>query len=120
LSRNASPASSYSPRRKIFYNLTTISLSIAVALVIGTIELAQVVIAMLGLQGRAADFLAALDCGKLGYIIVGMFLLAWGLSVGLWKFGRIEQRYCIKYDLHSHPHRHDEGVEHSHKHLHKH
>jgi high-affinity nickel permease len=29
----------------------------------------------------------------LGYLIVGMFLLAWAASVAFWKFGRIEQRF---------------------------
>ena len=42
------------PLRKIFYNITTTSLSIVVALVIGTIELAQVLIGMLDLPGPSA------------------------------------------------------------------
>ena len=70
------------PLRKIFYNLTTTGLSVAVALVIGTIELLQVLIAMLNLHGRFFDFVAGLDFGILCYIIVGMFLTAWALSVG--------------------------------------
>lgn len=106
------------PLRKIFYNITTTSLSIVVALVIGTIELLQVLISMLGLQGAFFDFVAGLDFGILGYVIVGLFLLAWGLSVGLWKFGRIEQRYGMAHDLHSHPHSHTRGPQHSHKHVH--
>jgi nickel/cobalt transporter (NiCoT) family protein len=106
------------PLRKIFYNITTTSLSIAVALLIGSIELLQVFITMLGLKGPFFGFVSELDFGILGYIIVGLFLLAWGLSVGLWKFGRIEQRYGVKNDLHSHPHKHDDGMEHAHKHAH--
>ena len=54
----------------------------------------------------------------LGYVIVGLFLLAWGLSVALWKFGRIEARYGANDGLHSHPHRHGGGTLHSHKHVH--
>jgi len=81
------------PLRKIFYNITTTGLSIAVAMVIGTIELAQVLIGMLELHGRAYDFIANLEFGMLGYVIVGMFLLGWGLSVAIWKFGRIEQTH---------------------------
>jgi high-affinity nickel-transport protein len=106
------------PLRKIFYNITTTSLSIVVALVIGSIELLQVLIGMLGLQGPFYDFVAGLDFGMLGYIIVALFLLAWGLSVALWKFGRIEERYGMKNDLHSHSHRHEPGTMHSHKHVH--
>ena len=106
------------PLRKIFYNITTTSLSITVALVIGTIELAQVLIAVLNLHGRFCDAVAGLDFGVLGYVIVGLFLGAWGLSVGVWKYGRIEQRYGARPVLHQHAHHHGGGIEHSHKHVH--
>jgi high-affinity nickel-transport protein len=80
------------PLRKIFYNLTTTALSIAVALLIGTVELSQVIIGMLGLKGPLSDWVGGLDFGALGFVIVGLFLLAWAGSVAWWKFGRIEQR----------------------------
>jgi high-affinity nickel-transport protein len=83
----------FNPLRKIFYNITTTGLSVAVALLIGTIELLQVFISMRHLRGRAFDFVANLDFGILGYVIVGMFLLAWACSFAVWKFGRIEQRF---------------------------
>ena len=108
------------PLRKIFYNITTTGLSVAVALLIGTIELVQVLIGMLDLRGPVFDFLAQLNFGVLGYAIVGMFLLAWGLSVGVWKFGRIEERYSIRLAPHSHAHDHDGGVRHFHDHMHLH
>ena len=85
------------PLRKIFYNITTTGLSVAVTLVIGTIELLQVLIGMLDLRGRIYDIIAGLDFGLFGYVIVGMFLLAWGLSVALWKFGRMEERYGMTF-----------------------
>jgi high-affinity nickel-transport protein len=106
------------PLRKIFYNLTTTGLSVAVALVIGTIEIIQVLIGVLDLHGRLFDSISALDFGMLGYLIVGMFLLAWALSVGVWKFGRIEERYTLALAPHSHTHVHEGGVKHSHEHLH--
>ncbi len=107
------------PLRKIFYNLTTTGLSVAVALLIGSIELLQVLISMLSLRGRFFDFIASLDFGILGYAIVGMFLAAWGLSVALWKFGKIEARYSIGMGkAHVHSHTHDGGLEHSHDHAH--
>ncbi len=110
------------PLRKIFYNITTTSLSIAVALVIGTIELLQVLTSMLDLHGSFFDFIVGLDFGVLGYMIVGMFLLAWALSVATWKFGRMEERYSrpLVEGLHSHAHSHHGGVNHTHKHVHKH
>ncbi len=108
------------PLRKIFYNITTTGLSVAVALLVGSIELLQVFIGMLGLHGRLFDFIAGLDFGVLGYIIVGMFLLAWAVSVSLWKFGRIEQRFSLQAGPHAHSHVHADGSEHSHDHLHPH
>jgi high-affinity nickel-transport protein len=81
------------PLRKIFYNITTTGLSVAVALGVGGIELLQVLIALLGWHGRFAELVASLDFGVLGYLIVGLFLLAWGGSVCFWK--------------HAHPHLHE-------------
>jgi high-affinity nickel-transport protein len=107
------------PLRKIFYNVTTTGLSVAVALLVGTTELLQVLIGMLDLRGRFFDAVAELNFGVLGYLIVGMFLLAWGLSVAAWKFGGVEARYFMRSEPHSHTHTHDSGVEHSHIHLHR-
>ena len=106
------------PLRKIFYNLTTTTLSIVVALVIGSIELAQVLIRLLGLSGGAYDAIAELDFGILGYAIVGLFLLAWAVSVAWWKLGRIEERYGRTLGMHAHLHRHTDGTLHSHRHIH--
>jgi nickel/cobalt transporter (NiCoT) family protein len=105
------------PLRKIFYNITTTGLSVAVALLVGTIELLQVLIAMLNLHGFEA--IARLDFGVLGYLIVGMFLAAWGLSIAWWKFGKLEHRYSMRpTDAHVHSHTHAGGLEHSHQHSH--
>ena len=104
------------PLRKIFYNLSTTGLSVAVALLIGTVELLQVLINLLSLQGRVFDAIAALDFGILGYVIVGLFLGSWALSVAFWKFGRIEQRYAAP---HGHVHAHGDDLVHSHRHEHR-
>jgi len=82
------------PLRKIFYNLTTTGLSVAVALLVGSVELLQVLIGVLGLRGPFFDTVAGLDFGELGYLIVGLFLAAWGASLAWWKFGKVEQRYA--------------------------
>lgn len=106
------------PLRKIFYNLTTTGLSVAIALLIGTIELLQVIGGALHLHGSVWDFIASLDFGVLGYLIVGMFLLAWGLSAALWKFGNLEERHGSQLVPHVHTHAHDGGIRHSHPHTH--
>jgi high-affinity nickel-transport protein len=81
------------PLRKIFYNIATTGLSMAVALTIGTIELLQVLMGTLDLHGPIVAWVARLDFGVLGYVIVGMFLVAWASSAAVWRFGRIEQRH---------------------------
>ncbi|HTU02877.1 MAG TPA: hypothetical protein VMG58_13705, partial [Candidatus Sulfotelmatobacter sp.] len=81
-----------SPLRKIYYNLTTTGLSVAVALMVGTIEVLQVLSDQLAWQGPFSATLRKLDFQRLGYGIVGLFLCTWGLSVVLWKVRRLEER----------------------------
>ncbi len=81
------------PLRKIYYNITTTGLSVAVALIIGTIELLQVLSNKLKFGGPFFEFLGKLDFEVLGYGIVGMFLVTWGGSVILWKVRHIEERW---------------------------
>jgi nickel/cobalt transporter (NiCoT) family protein len=81
------------PARRILYNVTITSLSVAVALVIGTIELLQVVIGIRHPSGRFFSFVAGLDLGVLGYVIVGLFLFGWSATVLLWKFAGFGERH---------------------------
>jgi nickel/cobalt transporter (NiCoT) family protein len=81
------------PVRKVYYNITVTSLSVAVALVIGTIELLQVLAAKFSLEGGFWSFLDNLDFGHIGYVVVGLFVATWLFSVALWKARRIEERW---------------------------
>ncbi|HZQ04777.1 MAG TPA: HoxN/HupN/NixA family nickel/cobalt transporter [Gaiellaceae bacterium] len=82
-----------SPIRKIYYNITVTSLSVAVALAIGTVELLQVVAQKLSLDGGFWSWLNGLDFGTLGYGIVGLFVVTWAIAYGVWKLRRIEERW---------------------------
>jgi len=81
------------PIRKVYYNITVTSLSVAVALLIGTIELLQVMAAKFSLEGGFWSFLDSLDFGHIGYVVVGLFVATWAFSVILWKTRRIEERW---------------------------
>jgi high-affinity nickel-transport protein len=82
------------PLRKIYYNLTTTGLSIFVAFVIGTIELVGVVADKSGLSDvQPFRFIGSIDLNRIGFVIVGVFLLTWLGSVALWRLRGIEQRY---------------------------
>jgi high-affinity nickel-transport protein len=81
------------PLRKIYYNMSVTGLSIVAALVIGLIELAQILTPKLGLTDGFWGWVQDLDFGSLGYILVGVFVVSWAISYGIWKFMRIEQRW---------------------------
>ncbi len=81
------------PVRRIFYNATITGFSVGVALVIGSIELLQVFISVLDLRGSFCRRVAQFDFGSLGYLIVALCLLAWGSSIAVWRFARMEERY---------------------------
>jgi len=106
------------PLRRIFYNVTITGLSVAVALVIGSIELLQVFVNALSLRGRFFDAVAGLDLGRLGYVIVGLFVLAWLCSVIWWRLCRIEERFGSDPVPHSHTQTHEGGIEHPHERRH--
>ncbi len=81
------------PIRKLFYNLTMTGLSVFVALFVGLVELSQILIQALGLEGGAWDAIANFELGNLGFIIVGSFILAWIVAFTLFKTRRIEERW---------------------------
>lgn len=81
------------PIRKIYYNITVTGLSVAVALLVGSIELLSVLRRYVGLSGRFWSFVGDLDLGTIGYLIVGLFVVTWLVSYGVWRLGRIEERW---------------------------
>ncbi|HST24447.1 MAG TPA: HoxN/HupN/NixA family nickel/cobalt transporter [Gaiellaceae bacterium] len=81
------------PIRKVYYNITVTSLSVAVALAIGTIELLQVLALKLNLTSGFFGWLQGLNFGNVGYGVVGLFVVTWAVSVVVWKKRRIEERW---------------------------
>jgi high-affinity nickel-transport protein len=82
------------PIRKIFYNITITGLSVAVALLIGTIELLSVFADKLSLTGGLWDFVSNLDLNIVGYVIVGLFVITWAIALSVWHFGHIEEKWA--------------------------
>jgi high-affinity nickel-transport protein len=81
------------PVRKVYYNITVTSLSVAVALLVGTVELLQVLTTKLSLETGFWGFLGNLDFGRIGYGVVGLFVVTWAASVVFWKVRRVEERW---------------------------
>ncbi|WP_181387161.1 HoxN/HupN/NixA family nickel/cobalt transporter [Streptomyces sp. Act143] len=81
------------PVRKVYYNLTVTGLSVAVALLIGTVELLGLLGEKLGLHGPFWTWIAGLDLNTLGFAVVGLFVLTWVVALVIWKAGRIEEKW---------------------------
>ena len=81
------------PVRKVYYNLTITAISVAVALVIGTIELVGVLADQVGIQRGPLAAVAGDPARQRRLRIVGLFVLAWLVALAVWRYGRIEERW---------------------------
>jgi nickel/cobalt transporter (NiCoT) family protein len=81
------------PVRKVYYNITITGLSVAVALVIGSIELVSVLVEKTGIDSGPLAAMASLDLNYVGYAIVAFFFVAWAVALLVWKFARIEEKW---------------------------
>ncbi|WP_433294297.1 HoxN/HupN/NixA family nickel/cobalt transporter [Actinoplanes sp. CA-030573] len=81
------------PVRKVFYNITITSISVAVALIIGTVELIGVLADQANITTGPLAAIADIPLDYAGYGIVGLFFLAWIVAIAVWRFGRVEERW---------------------------
>lgn len=75
------------PMRKLYYNLTITSVSVVVAVVIGSIEGLRLIGDQLGLGGGFWTSVALLNgnFNTLGFIIVGLFIASWAVSAVIYR-----------------------------------
>jgi high-affinity nickel-transport protein len=80
------------PMRKLFYNLTITSVSVLVALVVGGIETLGLIANQLHLQGVFWNAISDLNgnFGALGYGIVALFVVSWGISFLVYRSRRYD------------------------------
>jgi nickel/cobalt transporter (NiCoT) family protein len=81
------------PVRKVFYNITITGLSVAVALIIGVIEIISIVTDRLHIDSGPLAWIGDAPLDYVGYAIVGLFVLTWAVAIAVWKFGRIEEKW---------------------------
>jgi high-affinity nickel-transport protein len=76
-----------SPARKLYYNIVMTAISVAVAVVIGSIEALGLLAGKLHLEGRFWDAVSALGehFGTIGYLIIAVFVLCWTASFLLYR-----------------------------------
>jgi high-affinity nickel-transport protein len=81
------------PVRKVYYNLTITGLSVAVALIIGTVELLGLIADKAHLKGVFWDWIGTLDLNTVGYVIVALFFGTWAIAMVVWKCAGIEEKW---------------------------
>jgi high-affinity nickel-transport protein len=84
------------PVRKVYYNITITGLSVAVALIIGTIELISILTDKLGIKTGPLAAIGGLDLNNVGYVIVGLFVATWIVALLVWRYGRIEDKWSAR------------------------
>jgi high-affinity nickel-transport protein len=83
------------PARKLYYNLTITATSIVVAFIVGGLETLNLIGDQLGLAD-GGGFWGAIGAindnfGTLGYLLVGVFTLAWGLSALVYRLKGLDE-----------------------------
>jgi high-affinity nickel-transport protein len=81
------------PVRKVFYNITITSISVAVALIIGTIQLVTVIVDQADISTGLLSAVANIPLDYAGYGIVVLFFAAWAAALLIWRYRRIEERW---------------------------
>jgi high-affinity nickel-transport protein len=80
------------PVRKLYYNMNITLVSIVVALLVGAIEALSIVSGQLRLTGGFWERLSSLsdNFGTLGFAIIGVFIVSWGVSTLIYKLRRYD------------------------------
>jgi high-affinity nickel-transport protein len=77
------------PIRKLYYNLTITAVSVVVAVIVGGLDTLNLIGDQLGLTdgGGFWGMIGSLNdnFGVLGYVIVGVFVIAWGISYVVYR-----------------------------------
>jgi nickel/cobalt transporter (NiCoT) family protein len=81
------------PVRKVYYNMLITGLSVAVALIIGVIEIDSILVDKLGITSGPLHTIGTLDLNHVGYLIVALFVVTWVAALSWWRLGRVEERW---------------------------
>lgn len=81
------------PVRKVFYNITITSISVAVALIIGSVQLVSVVTSQANVTTGPLAAISSIPMEFAGYGMVALFLVSWLSALLIWRVGRVEQRW---------------------------
>jgi high-affinity nickel-transport protein len=81
------------PVRKVYYNIAITGLSVAVAVLIGGIELLGLLSQQLNITTGVLGWIAGIDLNNVGFVIVGLFVATWVVALLVWRLGRVEEKW---------------------------
>jgi high-affinity nickel-transport protein len=81
------------PVRKVYYNVSITGLSVAVAFLVGTIELVAVLHDNAHWTNPVTDWVSGLNLNNVGFVIVGLFVITWIAALGYWRLAKVEDRW---------------------------
>ncbi len=81
------------PVRRIYFNIAVTPLSVAVAFLLGGIEITGVLSSELHLHGWFGDAMSRFNLNTAGYLVVGLFVIVWAIAIVVWRVGNVEARW---------------------------
>ncbi len=81
------------PVRKVYYNISITGLSVAVAFLIGSVELVSVLHDNVGWANPFTNWVSGINLNNVGFAIVGVFVATWTIAVGYWRLAKVEDRW---------------------------
>lgn len=87
------------PARKLYYNMVITGLSVIVAVLIGSLEILNLVADKMSLEGRFWSWAGAIDLNDLGMLVVGLLLATWIVGVAVWKLTRADGKWTATGEL---------------------
>jgi high-affinity nickel-transport protein len=80
------------PVRKLYYNMTITAVSVVIALAVGGVEALGLLASRVHPNGAFWDLIGTLNenFGILGFAVIGLFVLSWAISIGLYRWRRFD------------------------------
>ncbi|MFM9499665.1 HoxN/HupN/NixA family nickel/cobalt transporter [Streptomyces galilaeus] len=84
----------HSPARRLYYNMATTCMTVAVAAFIASVYTAGLMAEATGAGGLLATYASLADHFEtLGYIVAATFAVAWLAAAVIWRYGRMAEKY---------------------------
>ncbi|MCX4409571.1 HoxN/HupN/NixA family nickel/cobalt transporter [Streptomyces sp. NPDC059837] len=90
-----------SPARRLYYNIATTGMTVAIAAFIASVYTASLIVETTGAGGLLASYASLADHFEmLGYIVATTFAISWLAAVGIWRYRRMSEKYDDRQSVH--------------------